>query len=80
MGLGLRLNPLKRTNRVCVSLSSTEDGRRSKFRNVVFSSLLEFRTTYKVQKPSDSEHKSVLCNFCPLYMYLFPGTLCFLVC
>jgi hypothetical protein len=42
-------------SRVGVSFPSPEDGSRSSFRNVVFSSYLEFRTMDKVQKPSDSE-------------------------
>jgi hypothetical protein len=37
-----------------LSLSSPEDGNRSRFRNVVFCSYLEYRTMDKVQKPIDS--------------------------
>jgi hypothetical protein len=40
-------------NRVVVFLPSPEDGNRSSFRNVVFSSYLEFRTIDKVQIPSN---------------------------
>jgi hypothetical protein len=40
-------------NRVGVSIPSPEDGIRSNFRNVVFSSYLEFRTMGKVYEPSD---------------------------
>jgi hypothetical protein len=40
---------------VCFCLPSREDGNRSSFRYVVFSSYLEFRTMGKVHKPSDSE-------------------------
>jgi hypothetical protein len=42
----------KGPNGVCVSLPSPEDVNRSSFRNVVFYSYLEFRTMYKVNKPS----------------------------
>jgi hypothetical protein len=42
-------------NTVGVSLRSPEEGNRSSFRNVVFSSCLEFRTTDNVHKPSNSE-------------------------
>jgi hypothetical protein len=51
----LRLALSKEPNRVCVYLLSHEDGNWSSFRNVVFSSYLEFRTMDEVQKPSDSE-------------------------
>jgi hypothetical protein len=50
-----RLALSKGHNRVGVSLPSPEDGNRSSFRNVVFSSYLEFWTMHKAQKPSDSE-------------------------
>jgi hypothetical protein len=43
-------------NRVGVSLSSPEDGNRSSFWNVVFSSYLKFRPIDQVQKLNDSEH------------------------
>jgi hypothetical protein len=43
----------KGPNRVSVSLASLEDGKRSSFRNVVFSTYLEFRTMDKVHKLSD---------------------------
>jgi hypothetical protein len=42
-------------NRVGVSIPLSEDGNRSLFRNIVFSSYLEFRTMGKVPKPTDSE-------------------------
>jgi hypothetical protein len=42
-------------NRLGVSLSLPDDGKRSSFRNVVFSGCLEFRTMDKVYKLSDSE-------------------------
>jgi hypothetical protein len=48
------------SNRVIVSLSlslslpSPDDASRSSFRNVAFSSHLEYRTMIKVHKPSDS--------------------------
>jgi hypothetical protein len=45
----------KGPNKVRVSLLPPEDGNRSSFRNVVFSSYLKFRTMDKVHKPSDSE-------------------------
>jgi hypothetical protein len=51
----LRLALSKGPNRVGVAFPSPEDGNRSSFRNVMFSSYLEFRTTDKVQKPADSE-------------------------
>jgi hypothetical protein len=41
--------------RVEVSLPSHEDGNRSGFRNVVFSSYLEFRTMDRVQNLSNSD-------------------------
>jgi hypothetical protein len=39
-----------------VSFPSPHDWNRSSFRNFVFSSYLELRTTDKVQKPGDSEY------------------------
>jgi hypothetical protein len=48
-------------NRVGVSLRSPEYGNRSSFRNVLFSSYLEFRTVGKVQKPSDSKGARLYC-------------------
>jgi hypothetical protein len=45
----------KRPNRVGVSLLSPEDGNRPSFRNVVFSSYLEFQTIDKMHKLRDSE-------------------------
>jgi hypothetical protein len=42
-------------NRMGASFPSPEGGNRSSFRNVAFSSYLEFRTMDKVQKPSDSQ-------------------------
>jgi hypothetical protein len=50
----MRVAISKGPNRVGVSLPSPEDGNRSSFRNVVFSSYLEFRTMSKVQEPSKS--------------------------
>jgi hypothetical protein len=38
-----------------VSLFSPEDGNKSRFRNVMFSSYLELRTIGKVQNPRNSE-------------------------
>jgi hypothetical protein len=46
----------KRSNRIGASISSLEDGSRSSFRNVVFSSYLEFWIVDRVQRPNDSEH------------------------
>jgi hypothetical protein len=43
-------------NRVGVFLPSPENENRFSFRNVVFSSYLEFRTIDEVQKPSDSQN------------------------
>jgi hypothetical protein len=45
----------KGPNRVGVSIPSSEDGNWSSFRNVVFSSYLEFRTMDNVHKPSHSK-------------------------
>jgi hypothetical protein len=45
----------KRPNRVKVSFPSPEDGNRPSFRNVLFSSYLEFRTIDIVHKRSHSE-------------------------
>jgi hypothetical protein len=45
------------------------------FRDVVFSSLLEFRTIHKAQKPSDSRHEWVLYNFdVDIYAFIEPLT------
>jgi hypothetical protein len=46
------MDALGRDNLIC---PPPEDGNRSSFRNVVFSSHLYFRIKYKVPKPSDSE-------------------------
>jgi hypothetical protein len=51
----LRLALSKGPNRVDVSLLSPFDGNRSSYRTVVFSSYLQFPTTKKVHKTSDSE-------------------------
>jgi hypothetical protein len=51
----LRLAFSKGPNRVGVSHPLPEDGKRSSFQNVVFSSYLEFWEMDKVLKPSDSE-------------------------
>jgi hypothetical protein len=51
----LKLALSKGPNRVGVALSSSEDGNRSSFRNVVFSIYLELRTMDKVHKPADFE-------------------------
>jgi hypothetical protein len=45
------------TQQCFISLQSPEDGNRSGFRNVMFSSYLELRTVDIVHKPSDSECK-----------------------
>jgi hypothetical protein len=50
--------PKIKTNRLCVSLPFPEDGKRSSFRNVVFSSYLEFLAIDEVHKLSDSESES----------------------
>jgi hypothetical protein len=47
----LRLALSKEPNRVGVSLSSHDDGNRSSFLNVVFSSYLELKTMDKVHNP-----------------------------
>jgi hypothetical protein len=52
----LRLALSKGPNRVGLSLSSPEDGKRSSFRNIAFYSYLEFRTMDAVHKLSDSEN------------------------
>jgi hypothetical protein len=59
----------KGPNKVGVSLTSPEDGNRSSFRNVVFSSDLGFRTMDKVQKPSDSER--IYNVYIHIYEYLY---------
>jgi hypothetical protein len=51
----LRLAPYKRPSRVDVSFHSPEDGNITSFRNIVYSSYLEFRTMDKVRKTSDSQ-------------------------
>jgi hypothetical protein len=51
----IKLALSKEPSRVGVSLSSPDDGNRSSFRNLVFSSYLEFRTIDKVHNPSYSE-------------------------
>jgi hypothetical protein len=45
----------KGPNRVIVSFSSSQDGNRSSFQNVVFSSYLKFLTMDKVHNPVDLE-------------------------
>jgi hypothetical protein len=50
----------KGPNRIGVSLSLRLKMETSNFRNVVFSSYLEFLTIYKVHKPSDSEHTNIV--------------------
>jgi hypothetical protein len=45
----------KGPNRVGIYLPSPEDGKRSSFPEVVFSTYLEFWTMDKVHKPGDSE-------------------------
>jgi hypothetical protein len=49
----LRLDLSKGPNTAGVFYPSSENGKRPSFRNVVFSSYLEFRTIDKVHKPSD---------------------------
>jgi hypothetical protein len=60
--------------------SSPEEGKRFNFRNVVFSSHLEFRTMVKVQNPSDSEHyftvRMVQVNFLEIHVVLASLSLC----
>jgi hypothetical protein len=51
----LRLGLSNGLNRVGVSLPSPEDGKKSIFQNVVFSSCLEFLAMDKIYKPIDSE-------------------------
>jgi hypothetical protein len=50
----LRIVVSKKPNRVDNPLISSEDGNKSSFRNAVFSSYLQLRTTDKVQKHSES--------------------------
>jgi hypothetical protein len=45
---------------VGVYLPSARDGNRSSFRNVVFSSYLEFRTIDKFHKTCNSEYKGIV--------------------
>jgi hypothetical protein len=49
------LSDLNGPNRIGVSFSSPEDRKRSRFRNVMFSSYLVFESNCKVHKPSDSD-------------------------
>jgi hypothetical protein len=51
--LGLKLALSNGPNKVDVSLPSPEDGNRFIFRNIVFSSYLEFRRMDKIQNASD---------------------------
>jgi hypothetical protein len=51
----MRLTQSKGPTTVGVSHPSHEEGNRSNFRNVRFSTYLEFWITDKVQKPVDSE-------------------------
>jgi hypothetical protein len=51
-----------------VHLPSPEDGNRSSFRNVVFSSFLEHRTMDKVQKSSNPEIYNIIC--CYIWMWI----------
>jgi hypothetical protein len=55
-----RLALSKGPNRAGASLPSPADGNRPIFRNVVFSSYLEFLAMDKVHKPSNSEPKTLL--------------------
>jgi hypothetical protein len=63
----------EKPKRVDVSLSSPEDGKRSSFRNFMFSSYLEFFTMDKVHKPSGFENKSRGKCFQPNYNVTKPG-------
>jgi hypothetical protein len=56
----LRLALSKGLNRVGVSFPSPEDVNRSSFRNVVFSSYLEFLMKDTVHEPSDSQNQYLL--------------------
>jgi hypothetical protein len=49
---------IKGPNKVDISLPSPEDGDRSSFQNIVFSSYLEFLTMDQVQKANDSKSDS----------------------
>jgi hypothetical protein len=48
----------KGPNKVGVSLHSPEDGNRSSFRNIVFTSYLELQRMDRVGKPIDSENSN----------------------
>jgi hypothetical protein len=61
----LRLALSKGPNRVGVSLTSPAERKRSSFRNIVFSSYLEYRTMDKVYEHSDSEWTVLLTIFIP---------------
>jgi hypothetical protein len=78
------LGPLERANlnqslitKVGVSLPSTEEGSRSKFRHVVFSNYLEFRAMDKFQKAGGPECytpvskllDSTSSDWCPRFVY-----------
>jgi hypothetical protein len=58
----LKLVVSKGPNRVGASFPILEDGKKSSFGNVVFSSYLEFHTKHKVQKPIDPEFESSLAS------------------
>jgi hypothetical protein len=59
LGPVIEVSPLLETNGIEVSCPSFGDGNRFSFKNIVFSSYLEFQTMDKIHKPSDSEH--ILC-------------------
>jgi hypothetical protein len=60
----------KGTNRVGLFFRSPENLNRSIFRNVVFTSYLEFRTMVKIHKPSDSECYTPWAELFAFYQYV----------
>jgi hypothetical protein len=56
-GTPSQLRPLERANHNHSPPPRPKDGNRSRFRNVVFSVFLEYRTMAKVQKLGDSEQQ-----------------------
>jgi hypothetical protein len=64
----MRLAVSKVPNNIGISFHLNEDGTRSDFRNVLRSTYLKFRTTYKVHEPRDSEAVSCLTPYVHSYV------------
>jgi hypothetical protein len=76
----IRFAPLEGPSKVGVSLPSPEDGNTSSFRDVVFSSCLEFWTMDKVHKPSHSDKGSNSNKRYPNLIVLCSVANAFLIC